>query len=24
VPMNQPIPPGPGINWWIKRIITGR
>jgi hypothetical protein len=21
VPVNQPIPPGPGIEWWLKRIM---
>jgi hypothetical protein len=21
VPMNQPIPPGPGIKWWLQHIV---
>lgn len=21
LPVNQPIPPGPGIEYWIKRIL---
>lgn len=24
VPVGQPIPKGPGIEWWIKRIRDGR
>jgi hypothetical protein len=24
VPMGQPIPPGPGIEWWIRRIRDGK
>jgi hypothetical protein len=22
VPVNQPIPPGPGIDWWLRRMIA--
>jgi hypothetical protein len=23
VPVNQPLPPGPGLDWWLRRI-TGK
>ena len=23
LPIGQPLPPGPGVEWWLKRMVGG-